>query len=90
MKRGMRRFFDYLVNFYFIYFLSHVEELSFCFQFCSFNCNFDFFLSVMTNNQTKYGIIYEKIAMWAGDDERMINYEWPYTSSFSLDTVIKK
>ena len=25
----------------------------------------------------KCGIIYEKIAMRAGDDERMINYEWP-------------
>ena len=31
----------------------------------------------MTNNKTKCGIIYKKIAMWAGDDERMINYEWP-------------
>ena len=27
--------------------------------------------------QTKCGIIYEKIAMRAGNDERMINYEWP-------------
>ena len=27
--------FDYLVNFYFIYFLLHVEELSFCLQFLS-------------------------------------------------------
>ena len=26
----------------------------------------------MTNNQTKCGSIYEKIAMRAGDDERMI------------------
>ena len=32
----------------------------------------------MTNNQTKCGIIYEKIVMRAGDDERMINYDWPY------------
>ena len=31
----------------------------------------------MTNNQTKCSIIYEKIAMRAGDDERMINYERP-------------
>ena len=31
----------------------------------------------MTNNQTKCGIIYEKIAMRAEGDERMINYEWP-------------
>ena len=67
---------DYLVNFSFIYFLLHVEELSFCFRFSSVNCNFDFFLSVMTNNQTKCGITYEKISMRAGDDERMINYEW--------------
>ena len=29
----------------------------------------------MTNNQTKSGIIYEKITMRADDDERMINYE---------------
>ena len=26
----------------------------------------------MRNNQTKWGIIYEKIAMLTGDDERMI------------------
>ena len=32
----------------------------------------------MTNNETKCGIIYEKIAMREGDDEQMINYEWPY------------
>ena len=32
----------------------------------------------MTNNQTKCGIIYEKIVMRAGDDERIINCEWPY------------
>ena len=50
MKWEMRWLFDYLVNFYFIYFLLHVEELIFCFQFFSFNCNFDF-LSVMTNKQ---------------------------------------
>ena len=31
----------------------------------------------MTTNQTKFGIIYEKIVMQAGDDEQMINYEWP-------------
>ena len=42
MKRGMRWLFDFLVNFYFIYFLLHVQELSFCFQFFSFNNNFDF------------------------------------------------
>ena len=27
---------------------------------------------------TKGGIIYEKIEMQEGDDEGMINYEWPY------------
>ena len=43
MKRGMRWLFDYLVNLYYIYFLLHVEELSFCFQFFSFNWNFHFF-----------------------------------------------
>ena len=31
----------------------------------------------MTNNQTKYSIIYKKIVMRAGDDEWIINYEWP-------------
>ena len=33
MERGMQWLFDYLVSFYFTYFLLHVEELSFCFQF---------------------------------------------------------
>ena len=32
----------------------------------------------MTNNQTKCGVIYEKITMRASDDERMNNYEWLY------------
>lgn len=31
----------------------------------------------MTNSQTKCGIVYEKIAMPADDDERMINCNWP-------------
>ena len=31
----------------------------------------------MGNNQTKCGILYEKIGMRVGHDERMINYEWP-------------
>ena len=52
----MRWLFDYAVNFYFIYFLLHVEELTFTMD-----------LSVMTNNQRKCGIIYEKIAMRAID-----------------------
>ena len=34
------------------------------------------FLTVMTSNQTKCDI-YEKTVMRAGDDERMIDYEWP-------------
>ena len=34
------------------------------------------FLSVMTNNQMKCGIIYKKTVMQVGDDEQMINYEW--------------
>ena len=72
----MRWLFDSLVNFCFIYFLLNVEELSYCFSFFSFNRNFDFFLSVMTNIKTKCGIIYKKkkkkIPMRACDDERMI------------------
>ena len=32
----------------------------------------------MKNNQTVFGIIYEKIAMQAGGDERMIDYVQPY------------
>ena len=31
----------------------------------------------MVNNQLRCGIIYEKIAMRAGDDERIINFECP-------------
>ena len=37
IKSGMRWWFNYLVNFYFMYFILHVEELSFCFQLFSFN-----------------------------------------------------
>ena len=48
MKRGMLWLFDYLVNFYLIYFLLHVEELSFCFQFFLIAI---FILLVMTNKQ---------------------------------------
>ena len=33
------------------------------------------FYSVMTNNQRKCGIIYKKIVMQVGDDEKIINYE---------------
>ena len=40
----------------------------------------------MTNNQTKCGIIYGKIAMRAGDDKRMITCEWPKKGKDSLET----
>ena len=56
MKRGMWWLFDYVVNFYLIYFLLIVEELSFCFQFFLLIAIL-IFLSVMTNNQTKCNII---------------------------------
>ena len=76
VKRGMRWFCDYLVNFYFIYFLLHVEELRMCFQLFSCNCDFDFFISDdKKSNEMQYYL--RKTAMRAGDDERMINYEWP-------------
>ena len=32
----------------------------------------------MRNNQTKCHIIYKITAMRGGDDEEMINYEWPW------------
>ena len=51
MKRRMWWLFDY---FYFIYFLLHVEELNFCFQFFSFNCNFDFFYQWWQINKMWY------------------------------------
>ena len=35
------------------------------------------FCYLIANNQSKCGIIYKKIALRAGDDERKINYEWP-------------
>ena len=31
----------------------------------------------MANNQSKHSIFYEKIVMWVGDNEQIINYEWP-------------
>ena len=34
------------------------------------------FLSVMTDNQMKCGIIYKKIVMQVGDGEQMISFEW--------------
>ena len=33
---------------------------------------------LMGNNQLKCGILYKKIAMQEGDDERTINYEWSF------------
>ena len=63
------------MNFYFIYFLLHVEELTLCFQFFLLIAIL-IFLSLMTNNQRKCSTIFEKTAMWASDDEGMINYEW--------------
>ena len=69
--------FDYLVNFYFIYFLLHVEELISAFNYFLLIAIL-IFLSVMTNNQTKCDIAYEKTAMQVGDDEQMINYDWLY------------
>ena len=38
----------------------------------------------MPNNQTKCGIIYEKLVMQAGDDERMIHYKWPNNAAFYM------
>ena len=55
------------------------------FHFFYFNCSFGlFFLSMMTNNQTKCDIIYKKLGMRAGDDERIINYEWSKISAISV------
>ena len=34
----------------------------------------------MTHSQTEYGVIDEKIGIRADDDERMLNYEWPYVN----------
>ena len=36
-----------------------------------------FFCYLIANNQLKCGIIYKEIAIRAGDDERITNYEWP-------------
>ena len=35
----------------------------------------------------KCGIIYKKIAMRTGDDERRINYEWPNKNGLLLQLV---
>ena len=43
----------------------------------------------MTNNQMKHSIIYEKITMQEGDDEQIINYEWPYSKSMLFSEICK-
>ena len=37
--------------------------------------------NLMANNQLKCGTLYEKNAMPAGDDEQIINWEWPYQAT---------
>ena len=56
------------------FFFFHVEETEevtgikrSTFIFFLFNCNFDSFKSAITNNQTKCGITYKKIAMRPDD-----------------------
>ena len=46
------------------------------------------FSSLLRNNQTKCGIICEKVRMRPGDDERKINYDWTYIETFQ--SVIHK
>ena len=43
----------------------------------------------MANNQLECGVICEKIAIRAGDDERIIYYEWP-NPYLALDSKYKK
>ena len=59
-------------------FLSNVEEINLLLSLFkkAKNKNYDF-CYLMTNNQLRCRFIYEKIAMQAGDDEQIINYEWP-------------
>ena len=57
-------------------FLSSVEKINTFFIQKSKIQQFLFLLFNMANNYLKCGIIYEKIAMGAGGDEWMINYEW--------------
>ena len=55
----------------YIYKRIYIKELSFCFQFFFLLIAISIcFLSMMTNNQTKCGIIYKKVAMQVGDDEK--------------------
>ena len=75
MKRRMRWLFDYLVNFFFIYFLLHVEESSFCYQFFSFNYNLDFFISD-EKQSNKMGYYLQKIYDVGGWWWWTNDYEW--------------
>ena len=59
-------------NFSFKCFLSNVEEINLL---LSLFKKLDF-CYLMANNQLKCSIIYEKIAMRAGEDEWIIYYEW--------------
>ena len=61
-----------MVNFYFIYFLLHVEELNFCFQFFTFNCNFDFFYQWWQIIKRNVVLFTKKKRLRVGGDERMI------------------
>ena len=75
MKHGMRWLFDYLMNSISFIFFAY-WRIKFLLSIFSCNCRFDFFLSVMTNNKTKCGIIYKKNCntgrwWWTND------YEWP-------------
>ena len=42
------------------------------------------FCYLMANNHLECGLFYKKIAKQAGDDEQIIDYEWPkYQCSYS-------
>ena len=59
-------------------FLSNVEEINLLLSLFKKAKNKDYdFCYLMTNNQLRCRFIYEKIVMRAGDDEQIINYEWP-------------
>ena len=75
MKRGTQWLFVYFVDFCSINFLLHFEKIKFLLSIFFLLMDMLIFLSVMTNNETKCGVIYEKTR--ADDDERMIYYEWP-------------
>ena len=70
------------VNFSFKCFLSNLEEINLLFSLFkrAKNSNFDS-CYLVANNQLKCGIIYKKVAMRVGDDERITDYEWPKKGS---------